>query len=53
MHTLAILFYIFIGFIFGTFAGIVLSYILKQWCEEERIQFSDVDKWMKEQEPIQ
>ena len=43
MHTLEILSYIFIGFIFGTFAGIVLSYVLRQWKEDgERISAKDI-----------
>ena len=50
MPTLEILFYIFIGFIFDTFAGIILAYILQQWKDEERIPEKDVDEWMEEQE---
>jgi len=49
MNTLSIIFFIFIGFVFGTFAGIILAYILKQWKNEERILDKDVDQWMKEE----
>lgn len=52
MPTLAILFFIFIGFYIGLFAGIFLAYKLRQWHEEERISADDVGEWMENHETI-
>ncbi len=50
MPTLAILLCIWIGFLIGVPAGILLSHALRQMKEDERILEKDVKKWMQEQE---
>jgi len=50
MNTYAILLCIYIGFLIGVPAGILLSHALRQMKEDERIPEKDVEKWIKEQE---
>ena len=47
MPTLAILFFIFIGFYFGLIVGVFIAYKFKQWHDEDQILIDDVDEWMK------
>ena len=49
MPTLAILFFLFIGFYIGLFAGIFLAYKLKQWKDEDFILYNDFDEWIKDE----
>ncbi len=50
MPTLGILFCIYIGFLIGVPAGILLSHALRQMKEDERIPAKDAEKWIQEQE---